>query len=469
MKKNLLLSSVLGCMLMAAPASADVIGMRTAVPVGQTMSIALNQNVKATLAWGDGSNEEILFKGAEVKVTVKHADLTITTDKAVTNLFCPDCALTELDLKEVPHLATLACADNHLEKLDLNETPKLVELNCEGNKLASLLVTKCPMLTTLNCAYNQLSSLNLSSSTNLTTLMCGYNKLTGIYASVAKDLQTVWCQGNNIQTMNFATGANPVQICAFDNEIRNLNPANLAGAKELWLDNNQLSNLDLTEAEVTVLSASNNKINQILMEKTKSKALEAFYVDQNELIISSLPNLYSTVADDSIMHYNISNQRPYHFTDKVNVNEKVDMIDVLRYNAIRTNIRPTVEWITSDGVSLVSKEDYTERNYAFTFLKPYKSVGAKVTSKYYPGEVFFIENFQVYDPTGIGEVSNDGNLKISAKAGLLQITVAAQTPIRVYTISGATVINEVVAAGSYAWALPAGVYVVNGHKVVLNH
>ena len=469
MRKNLLLSSVLACMLMAAPVSADVVGLHTAAPVGEKLSIALNENVQATLAWGDGSTETVVFSGSEVEITVKHSDLTVTTNSSITSLYCPDCSLTAIDLTDVPHLASLICPDNKLTDLNLNKVEKLNELNCEGNQLKSLPLSKCKNLVTLNCSKNELTSLSLPYQTNLKTLICGYNKLRGISISNLRNLETLWCQNNEIGNISFSSAARPAQICAFDNQLASLNTNNLEGAKELWLDNNQLKSLDLSKTPIYVLSASRNDLREILMDKKLAEDLSCFYVDDNELLINSLPSVYNKYKGDSTMHYNISNQRPYVLTDRINVNEKLVTIDLLRKNGVGYTVRPKVEWVAEDGTVLVKNDDYKESNYAYTFLKPFKSVKAQITSEYYPNETFYIANFQVVDPTGIEDVNAENNLKIVAKSGQLQVIAPAETLVQIYNITGAKMVDEIVTAGVHGWNLPVGVYVVNGQKVVLNH
>lgn len=469
MKKNLLLSSILGCMLMAAPASADVIGFRTAAPVGEKLSLALNKNVQATLAWGDGTSEKIGFNGSEVEITVKHADFVLTTSNAITNVYCPNCSLTAIDLTDVPYLTTLICPDNSLSELNLSKAENLYELNCESNNLKSLSLSKCKNLVALNCAKNELTSLALSYQTNLKTLICGYNKLRSVSVSNNKELETLWCQDNEISSIGFSSSARPSQICAFDNQLTSLNAHNLEATKELWLDNNKLTSLDLSQTPIEVLSASRNELKRIIMDKKLAGDLNSFYADGNELLINSFPSVYNKYKGDSTMNYDISNQRPYVLVQNININEPLATVDLLRKNGVGYTVRPTVNWVTEDGQLLVKNEDYTERNYTFVFLKPFKSVKAQITSEYYPNETFYIANFQVVDPTGIEDVNVANNLKIAAKSGQLQVIAAVESRVLVYTVSGAKMVDEIVAAGVHTWNLPAGVYVVNGQKVVLNH
>ena len=469
MKQHLLLSSILGCMLFASPVSADVVGFSTAVPVGEKMSFALNENVKATVAWGDGSSEQVTFTGSEVELTVKHADFTVSTSNMITRIFCPDCSLTSLNLEDVPNLISLVCPDNKLTTLNLKTVPMLTELNCEGNEMTSLSFVKCPELEILNCSRNQLKSLPLAYQNKLKTLICGYNKLTNLAVTNMKNLETLWCQGNDLTSVSLGNHPELLQICAYDNELKSLNFSTLTSTNELWLDNNKFKSLDLSKSPIAVLSASNNDLDLIRLEEELASEMTDFYVDNNSLLPNSFPVLVRRNSTDSLMNYNISNQRPYVFIDKVNLNEKVNMVDILRYNAFGNNIRPSVEWTTSDGTVLVKNIDFKVGNYIFTFLKPFKSVSGQVVSTFYPNETFNIANFEVVDPTGVEEVNATNEMVVVAKNGKIEVSVATATPVQIYNVGGVKLVDEVVSAGSNAWTLPSGIYIVNGKKVVLNH
>ena len=467
MKKNLLLSSILGCMLFAAPASADTLGFSTAVPVGEKLSLALNQNVKTTITWGDGSSEQVTFNGLEVELTVKHADFTVTTDNMITNVFCPDCSLTNIDLDNVPNLKSLICPDNQLTTLNLKNVPMLLELNCEGNELKSLSLSKCKNLESLNCAYNQLKSLPLAYQNKLQSLICSGNMLTSVSVSSMKDLQMMWCQDNKLISIGLNANSNIAQICAFNNALSELRISGMDNLEELWVDNNKIESLDLRTSPVKVLSASDNELNLIQFDEELAAGMTDFYVDNNSLMINSFPDLYDKYDQDSLMNYNISNQRPYFVTDKINVNEKMALADVLRTNAVKSIVRPAVVWETVDGVELVRNQDIKLGNYSYTFLKPFKAVRAIITTDHYKAETFYIANVEVVDPTGIEDVNVQNELGIVAKNGQIQVTVADATRIQIYNVSGVKLVDDVVSAGTNAWNLPAGLYVVNGKKVAL--
>ena len=468
MKKNYLLSSLFGAMLMAMPVSADVIGMQTAVAVGEKITIALNQDVKATLTWGNGDSEDIVFNGEEVEFVVKDAKLTLTTDQKVTSIFCPDCSLTELDLDQVPFLSSLICPNNQLKSLNVAKNPHLKELNCEHNQLATLVLNTSRDMTSLNVGYNELTSLSLSKVPNLKTLICSNNHLKSLSITNLKEIETLWCQGNNLETISFSSMARPVQICAFDNKLSTLKVSNLEGTKDLWIDNNKFTELDLSNTPVVTLSASNNDLSLITLSKEEKDLLEAYYVDGNLLAFNSLPSVINQSTKDSLVAYNVENQRPYVYAEKLNMNEMYDMTSIIRRNAWGNNTRVKITWKDGDGKVLVKNEDIKISGDKFTFLKPFRSVSAEMTSFLYPTETFYMAPMQVVDPTGIEGVEADANLKITTRAGLLQVSVGEATLVRIYNVSGALVVEESVSAGTHSWSLPAGMYVVNGKKVVLS-
>ena len=476
MKKNYLLSSMLGAMLVAMPVSADVIGMHTAAAVGEKISIALNEDVKATLTWGNGDTEEIVFTGEELEVVVKHADFTISTDQRVTTLYCPDCQLTGLDLNEAPNLASLVCPNNQLEKLNVGKNSRLVELNCANNKLSSISLNSCDELLSLNVANNSLTSLSTPKLMNLKTLICSNNNLKSLSITSLRDLETLWCQGNEISSILFSSVAKPVQICAFDNQLETLKPAVLEGLSEIWLDNNQFSQLDFSaNTTLSTLSASNNKLTLIKLnnEKVSKDKLEVFYVDGNQLMFNSFPSVYNTSRKDSLIAYNIDNQIPYVYDEKLEkleLNTKYDFSELIRKNGWGSNIRPEVVWKDGQGNVLVKNQDYKSfsSNTSFTFLKDFAAVYGEVTSVFYPGATLRFAKMQVGTPTGIEDLVEENALRVSAKAGMLQVSTPVATLVEIYNVSGALLVKENVAAGSYSWTLPAGIYIVNGKKVVLN-
>ena len=88
-----------GLMLFVAlTASAGGFKLKTAKPVGQTLSVAINAGLPLTLTWGDGTTEELYTTGQLQDITIKDASLTVSTEKDITSLYLADNELTELNV-----------------------------------------------------------------------------------------------------------------------------------------------------------------------------------------------------------------------------------------------------------------------------------------------------------------------------------------------------------------------------------
>ena len=72
----------------------------------------------------------------------------------LTDLFCSDNNLTELDVSENPELKRLICYNNSLTSLNLNKNTKLESLNCNKNKLTVLDLRENNCLTSLDLRNN---------------------------------------------------------------------------------------------------------------------------------------------------------------------------------------------------------------------------------------------------------------------------------------------------------------------------
>lgn len=468
MIRKKLLFAILGTMMLAAPAAADVVQLRTAAPVGEKMYLALNSGVEATLTWGDGTVEKVKFDGEEKELTVKHAELSLATEQLVTTVYCPDCSLTELDVTDAPRLAVLVCADNQLKKLDVSKNEQLRDLDCSGNQLSAMTVGKCCKLVSLNVGNNNLTTLTLGGLADLQTLICSDNKLKTLYTNSQTDLQALWCQNNELTKIVFAGAARPAHLVAFRNQLTQLTPVHLSGVKELWVDSNRLQEIDLSNAAPEVVSASHNQLTSVLLNKDEKQALKAYYVDDNGLMINSLPTVMNGSFKDTLVAYNIENQAPYRVVDEPSIalGDRIQFSDLYRVNAWKQYTRSNMVLKNAAGSELVKDKDFKLSGSTYAFLLPHKGVYAEITSPLYPGAVFTTVPFDVIDPTGVEDVLT-ADLQVQVLPGALQVTVAAATPLKVYNISGVAVIDEVVAKGTHRWNLPAGVYVVNGQKVAL--
>lgn len=104
----------------------------------------------------------------------------------LTDLFCSDNNLTELDVSENPELKRLICYNNSLTSLNLNKNTKLESLNCNKNKLTVLDLRENKSLWWLRCNNNCLTSLDLRNNSKIRDLQVGSQR----YQILANDDRT---------------------------------------------------------------------------------------------------------------------------------------------------------------------------------------------------------------------------------------------------------------------------------------
>ena len=104
----------------------------------------------------------------------------------LTDLFCSDNNLTELDVSENPELKGLICYNNSLTSLNLNKNTKLRSLNCNNNKLTVLDLRENKSLSWLRCKNNCLTSLDLRNNPQIGDLQVGSKR----YQILANDDRT---------------------------------------------------------------------------------------------------------------------------------------------------------------------------------------------------------------------------------------------------------------------------------------
>ena len=104
----------------------------------------------------------------------------------LTDLFCSDNNLTELDVSENPELGRLICYNNSLTSLNLNKNTKLRSLNCNNNKLTVLDLRENKSLSWLRCKNNCLTSLDLRTNPQIGDLQVGSQR----YQILANDDRT---------------------------------------------------------------------------------------------------------------------------------------------------------------------------------------------------------------------------------------------------------------------------------------
>lgn len=263
--QHLLLATTLG--LATIPATAGDVKLSTSKAVGQTITVAMDADITASITWNDGTKEEFYSDATPKEFTVKSTDFSISSDENITSLYLPNDGLTSISVVGIRStLQKLYCPGNELTELDLNSATKLTTLDCQDNRLTSIRFGS-KIVKNLNCAGNQLTSTNLTGINELTSLVCSGNEINEVKnnASMAK-LKVFIGQSNQLEQLDFTKSTNLKRLVASNNKLTSLTLQSPALA-ELMASYNLLDTLDITSAKkLEVLIVSNNELNEILWD-----------------------------------------------------------------------------------------------------------------------------------------------------------------------------------------------------------
>lgn len=457
------------------PMKADIVDMQTAKTTGQTISLTLNVGVKATLEWDNGETENVTFAGDFVEIPVQGKTLRITTESPITELYCAGNELTSLNVKAAAGLQTLICHDNKLIMLDCSNNKKLVQLNCQRNEIASINVRECSSLRLLNCAQNPLKLINLGADlSELKTFICADCSLTRLTLTYQARLEHLWCQNNQITTLDVHRNTQLKDICAFGNGLTSINVSGLTQLEELYVDDNQLKTLDLSDCEQLVtVSIDNNLLNHTDWAYASKNTLKYYYAKDNQLAFNSFPEIYQNRGGGRYVldKFTLSPQRPIELVSAISVGEQIDLSGWINKSGVNPLLTPNVVWKkVSDGTELQIGKDYKLVSKGiYEFLLPVGDVYAEVTVTSYPNFVLSTTAVKVMtDTTPVEQVETDG-LVISSCVRTLMVSSVKNCHLLVVTPDGRQVINTTIigGAGMHRWTLPAGMYIVNGRKLII--
>ncbi len=466
------LCSLLACGL-AQPVVADEVGMRTTRAVGETLKLALNNGTRAELQWGDGTKESIVFTGQLQEIPVVADSLLLVSEGNITSLYCAGNELVSLNVREAKNLLTLVCNDNKLTALDLYNNRNLTSVDCQRNEISYFRMKQCTKLVSLNCAQNKLTALDLGSSLKqLTTLICAENELEALNIRYTTALQKLWCQENAIETLGTNYTVALKELYAFGNKLTALDLSKATELTDLWVDYNELDSLNLTaNTKIVSVIVDHNRLRYIVSTSSSGRNLDYFYANDNQLTYISFPTAYSQYGKLAIAGCNVAPQNPFDIVPAISVGDDLDISAHLAKNAWAKTLNPDYTWKrVEDDTELVEDTDYERvKKGVFKFLNPVGDVYAEFAVKYYPDLTLRTTPVKVMtDATGVEDVTAGAeSATIRVVDGQLVVTAKVPSALRVATVDGRLVLAEQVAAGTHRWTLPAGVYVVNGQKVLV--
>ncbi len=447
---------------------ADEVKLTTALASGEKLAIALNADLTATLTWGDGTEQTIESDGSLQEIDVKSSTLTITTGDALTSLYVQGDKLTALDVSGAPALLSLYCADNQLLELNVTKNTELTTLDAQDNQIGTLTASALKALTNVNVANNGMTKLTLASAARLNSLVCSGNALTALpSAAVLSTAETVWVQDNNLTTLPIAQDKKLRSLSAANNQFSTVNFTTADQLSEVCLDNNKLTTLNISQgaSKLQYLSAANNQLTTVSWNKDCKRTCKYVYLPNNALFLNSMPAL---IFGGQAINVDLSGQKDYSLPKYVyEVGEEISIYDLVAQNGWGISTNAKVSVVQEDGTALTAGTDYTVSSHRYTFKNVYKRLAFNVTSASYSGYTFRTAVFNVGTTDAINSTTASQTLTFSARHGQLAVHAAQPTHLSVCSAAGVTVVDTQVAAGESTFALPAGIYVVNGQKVLV--
>lgn len=448
---------------------ADEVTLTTALTTGQNLTLALNPDITAQLAWGNGETQTVESDGTLQSIPVKDSKLTISvTDGEITRLYVQGNKLTELDLSGAENIVQLFCADNQLTTLSLTKNKSLEVLDVQDNQLSKLSASGVTTLKELDVARNELTTLSLASAARPTMLVCAENNLKSLpTATVLSELKSLWVRSNSLTSLPIGQAKNLHSLSASSNSISSINLIKNPQLVDLWLENNNLKTIDMSKGTPKLYSfcADHNSLTTVTWDTNAKKTCRYVYLNNNALFINSMPSL---IYGGTKLSASIMPQSNYVIDNYYDAGATIDLNDLVAKNGWGVGTVAKVNVVGEDGNALTDKQDYTESSKKFTFPSIQKGLHFEVTSSAYTDITFRTVKFNIGTTEAINTVSsNTDKLNFRTSRGLLIVEPSAPTAVHVYSAAGTRIVSEQLSAGSHTWVLPSGVYVVNGHKVMV--
>jgi len=466
---------ILGAFLLGNPFSliADTVGMRTQLAIGQTMNIAVNNGVKAVLDWGNGNTSEMTFTGLLQEIPVQGDSLQIKTSSPIISFCCSDNQIVTLNLSQARSLEALDCNDNALKRLDLYQNRNLISLNCQRNTIEYLRVKYCTRLQILNCAQNPLKELDLGKNlVKLSTLICAENQLSALDVSSFPKLEQLWCNDNLLESLSLSKNTELKSLYAFGNRLSNLEIDNLSNLTALYVNDNDLSTMELSNLlQLKTISIDHNHLGKVGLSIKMKNNLKHFYANDNLLAYNSFPTVYSTAGGgkDILEKYNVAPQNAVSVVPAISVGEQLNLSALINKNGWGTTVVHTVTWKYAEGnTDLEEGIDFNvSKKGVYTFLRPLGDVYAEITAPTYPGLTLCTTPVKVMaDATAIQNAA-ESTFRITSQPGMLVVSTDIPVQLNVIALDGRTILSQALSAGTHYRSLPAGIYIVNGRRVLI--
>lgn len=242
----------------------------------------------------------------------------------LTNLFCPDNQIVDLDVSGMLNLTELYCNENKINNLNLLGLTNLTTLFCRQNNITNLDLGGYNMLKTLYAGLNPISYLNITAFSslqildyqdanisnfdvskfkNLVTLYCVNTNTDNLNLKGLVHLKELYCSENNLTTLDLSDQVNLTNLNCYDNPLLNLDIEQLVKLEVLTIGQNNFESIDLSNSkELIFISAERSSLKSI--DLSYASHLDSFNIIENSLLeIVNLKN-GSIEKDYSLIKYN---------------------------------------------------------------------------------------------------------------------------------------------------------------------
>ncbi|SEQ57313.1 hypothetical protein SAMN05421824_2012 [Hyunsoonleella jejuensis] len=242
------------------------------------------------------ANLQQLYCGSNYFVSNNPANvngvLNTTATPNLTQLFCTNNNLADLDISQNFNLQELDCSNNELTVLDISNNTNLVEVNCNNNKISIFTSYNIDnlTLTTISCNNNELSALLVNKCLALTTLNCRSNVLNILNITANTNLEVIDFSDNELTDIDLSATTNLIGLSGSDNELTEIDDLSSTVLESLILDNNQINQLTAVLNNLPILkylSVNGNKLTAL--DVGNNTNLIELSLNNNELTNLQLP------------------------------------------------------------------------------------------------------------------------------------------------------------------------------------
>ncbi len=228
----------------------------------------------------------------------------------VRGIWCRDCNITSLDLRNNPEVTGVWCSENPITYLNLTENDKLEWVYCFKCELQTLNVSENPLLAYLECSDNPLTSIDLSNNKDLEHLIISSTQLSSLDVSNNRKLSHLDALKIGLTTLNLGNNPNMKRLDVWDNPGLDVDISGLSGLEFYNCANNDLTHLDVSHnPELMALYCDWNDIPSLdLSNNPRLVDLRCGCNLLHSLDLSHNPQLsYCQVFGNPLSELNISN------------------------------------------------------------------------------------------------------------------------------------------------------------------